>query len=181
MPGSSRQRENFRVSGVGRRASGVGLGLALLLVAACSGEVSSTTTTAPTVPDTTSTTIGVPPGFARATVLVSGTPWVVAVADTSELRSQGLMGVTDLGDLSGMLFVFEEDTEAGFWMKDTLIPLDAAFFTADGSLVDLIPMVPCADDSCPTYHAAGPYRYALEAAPGSFDAIDRPTLQVTGG
>ena len=165
--------------GVWSRVSGAGL--ALFLVAACSGEVSTTTTTAPTEPETTSTTIGVLPGFARATVLVSGTPWVVAVADTSELRSQGLMGVTDLGDLSGMLFVFEEDTQAGFWMKDTLIPLDVAFFGTGGSLVDLISMVPCADDLCPTYHAAGPYRYALEAAPGSFDAIDRPTLQVTGG
>ena len=158
-----------------------GVGLALLLVAACSGEASTTTTTAPTVPETTSTTIGVLPGFARATVLVSGTPWVVAVADTSELRSQGLMDVTDLGDLSGMLFIFDGDTEAGFWMKDTLIPLDVAFFASDGSLVDLISMVPCTEDPCPVYRAAGPYRYALEAVPGSFDAIDRPTLQVTEG
>jgi len=39
------------------------------------------------------------------------------------------MGVTDpsLDGIAGMLFVFDDDTTTGFWMKDTLIPLSIAF------------------------------------------------------
>ena len=105
----------------------------MLVVAACSGgEVSPTlaasdsstsTTTAPTA--TTSPGLS---GFATTTIIVSGSTWVVAVADDPVERAQGLMGITDLGGLDGMLFVFEDDSTSGFWMKDTLIGLDIAFF-----------------------------------------------------
>ncbi len=76
------------------------------------------------------------------------------------------MNVTDLGSLDGMLFVFPEPTTAAFWMKDTLIPLDIAFFDGGGDLVDRLTMVPCEADPCPTYPAAGTYRFALEAPAG---------------
>lgn len=109
---------------------------------------------------------------------VSGEAWTVAVADTPELRAQGLMGVTDLGDLDGMLFVFDEDAASGFWMRDTIIPLDIAFFTVDGVLVDLLHMEPCTTTACPIYQPRGEYRYAIETAVGRWDAIDQPGLVV---
>ena len=56
-------------------------------------------------------------GFALDTVRLDGAPLLVAIADTSELRRQGLMNVVDLGGLDGMLFVFEQETTGGFWMK----------------------------------------------------------------
>jgi uncharacterized membrane protein (UPF0127 family) len=96
----------------------------------------------------------------------------VAVADTPEQREQGLMGVTDLDGLDGMLFVFQADSDVGFWMKDTLIPLDIAFFGDGGGFVDLLTMQPCTADPCPTYEAAGPYRYALEAPAGDLSFVD---------
>jgi uncharacterized membrane protein (UPF0127 family) len=69
-----------------------------------------------------------------------------------------------------MLFVFPRTTTGTFWMKDTLIPLDIAFFANDGSLVDVLQMEPCPPDTpdadCPSYAAAGPYRFALEAPQG---------------
>jgi uncharacterized protein len=105
-------------------------------------------------------------------VLVGGQPWLVVLADTAAERAQGLMGVTDLGAFRGMLFVFSEDTTAGFWMKDTLIPLDVAFFAADGSLVGEEPMVPCDAEPCPVYRADAPYRYALEVPAGGFAAVE---------
>lgn len=120
------------------------------------------------------------PGFERITVLVAGAEWTVAVADTPELRAQGLMGVTDLGGLDGMLFVFPENTMSGFWMKNTLIPLDVAFFTVDGLLVDLLRMEPCTVDPCTLYHARGAYRYAIETGVGRWDAIDQPSLVIPG-
>ncbi len=111
-------------------------------------------------------------GFPTAEVTVAGDPWLVAVADTPARRSQGLMNVTGLGALDGMLFEFEQRTEAAFWMKDTLIALDIAFFDDSGALVDRFTMVPCREDPCPSYPAAGPYRYALEAPEGALAHLD---------
>jgi uncharacterized membrane protein (UPF0127 family) len=105
-------------------------------------------------------------GFETSTITVDGRELIVAVAETPDQRSQGLMGVTDLGGLDGMLFVFQADREGGFWMKNTLIPLDIVFFTADGGLVDALTMVPCVEDPCPTYRPDGSYQYALEALAG---------------
>ena len=97
---------------------------------------------------------------------------LVAVADTVETRRRGLMFVTDLGDLDGMLFVFEADTAGTFWMKDTLIPLEIAFFAASGAFVGSLAMEPCgSQDPCPTYGPGAPYRYALEAPVGSLAGL----------
>lgn len=95
----------------------------------------------------------------------------VAVADTDQKRSQGLMGITDLGDLDGMLFIWPESTTSTFWMKDTLIPLDIAFFAADGALVDNFTMVPCPDDDCPDYSATAVYKYAIEVPESGFSDL----------
>lgn len=118
--------------------------------------------------------------FGRATIVMSGERWSVAVADTPELRARGLMGITDLGDLDGMLFVFEEDTRAGFWMKDTLIALEVAFFGEDGGFVDLLTMEPCRADPCPTHTPSGAYRYAVEAPEGRLAAITDLRLDLGG-
>ncbi|MFN2485539.1 MAG: DUF192 domain-containing protein, partial [Acidimicrobiia bacterium] len=67
----------------------------------------------------------------------------VAVADEPEEWAKGLMGVDELGDLDGMLFVFSDEVLSPVWMKDTLIPLDIAFFNSEGILVDAVAMEPC--------------------------------------
>lgn len=108
-------------------------------------------------------------GVSSTTISIDGRELVVAVADTPETRGRGLMGVTDLGGLDGMLFVWEADTAAAFWMQNTLISLDIAFFSVDGSFVDRLTMEPCTADSCPLYSASGLYRYALEAPAGDLE------------
>ena len=110
-------------------------------------------------------------GFETSTITVDDRELAVAVAETPIQRSQGLMGVTDLGGLDGMLFVFQTDSAGGFWMKNTLIPLDIVFFTADGRFVDSLTMVPCVEDPCPTYRPSGAYRYALEAPAGDLALV----------
>jgi uncharacterized protein len=95
----------------------------------------------------------------------------VYVADTWSLRRQGLMGWESLPPGTGMLFVFDRDTDNGFWMKDTLIPLTIAFADADGGVHTVLDMEPCEADPCPTYEPERPYRYALEVAQGAFDDL----------
>ena len=97
------------------------------------------------------------------------------VADSEDLREQGLMGVTDahLAGYDGMLFVFEGDSNNGFWMKDTLIPLSIAFADADGAVVGTADMAPCpaGTASCPITRPGSPYRYAVEVPPGALDDV----------
>jgi uncharacterized membrane protein (UPF0127 family) len=119
--------------------------------------------------------------LASATITIDGREMVVAVADTADKRRRGLMNVTGLGGFDGMLFVWEADTGAAFWMQDTLIPLDIAFFGVGGSLVDRLRMEPCTTDECPLYSAAGLYRYAVEAPAGDLDFMTPESVLVLDG
>ena len=96
-------------------------------------------------------------------------PLTVYLADTPARRREGLMGWESLPEATGMLFVFEEEREGGFWMKDTLLALSIAFADADGELVAILEMEPCEADPCPTYDPGVAYRYALEVEQGAFE------------
>ncbi|MEX0985500.1 MAG: DUF192 domain-containing protein [Actinomycetota bacterium] len=90
-------------------------------------------------------------------------------ADTPEARAHGLMGIEDLAKDEGMLFVYGEPTQGGFWMKDTLIPLDIAFWGEDGLIHTITRMAPCdLGDDCPEYVPDEPYIAALEMNAGWF-------------
>lgn len=106
----------------------------------------------------------------------------VEVADTPEEREVGLMNRESLPADAGMIFLFDEDSVGGFWMKNTLIPLSIAFADADGTIVSILDMDPCEADPCEIYDPAVPYRSALEVNQGAFDdwgvqVGDRLTLQ----
>ena len=132
--------------------------------------------TTTTTPVSTTTTSAVPDtgdivGFDLALVTIGSQELLVAVADTPTKRGQGLMFVSEFGDVDGMLFVFDTDVNNRFFMRDTLVPLDIAFFSAGGLLVDLFDMVPCEETPCPRYQPAGLYRYALERPAGTMVGV----------
>ncbi|HEV7254462.1 MAG TPA: DUF192 domain-containing protein [Mesorhizobium sp.] len=56
----------------------------------------------------------------------------VEIADEPAERSSGLMHRESLPDGRGMLFVLDGYREAGFWMKNTPLPLDLLFIGQDG-------------------------------------------------
>ena len=55
----------------------------------------------------------------------------VEVADTPESRARGLMYRNDLPAAAGMLFIFPNETQQQFWMKNTPLPLDIVFIGKD--------------------------------------------------
>jgi hypothetical protein len=94
----------------------------------------------------------------------------VEIADSADERAEGLMGRASLGADAGMAFLWGEPIEARFWMKDTLIPLQVAFWDSAGKIVGLIEMTPCTADPCPTYGPDDPFIGAVEANTGWFTA-----------
>jgi uncharacterized membrane protein (UPF0127 family) len=105
-------------------------------------------------------------GFPVRQIDIDGQALSVAVASTSAQQAKGLGGVTSIDGVDGMLFEFSDITTTRFWMKDTLLPLDIAFFRSDGTLIDVLTMPICASDPCPTYGPSDPYRWAVEAPRG---------------
>lgn len=87
------------------------------------------------------------------------------VAGTPEQRQTGLMLRKDMPQHEGMIFVFEQPTKQCFWMKNTLLPLSAAFIADDGTIVNIEDMKPqTLDAHCSTK----PVRYVLEMNKGWF-------------
>jgi uncharacterized protein len=87
------------------------------------------------------------------------------VAATAEQRATGLMHRKEMPANEGMLFVFEQPAGQCFWMKNTLLPLTAAFVADDGTIVNLADMKPQTLDS---HCSTRPVRYVLEMNQGWF-------------
>ena len=87
------------------------------------------------------------------------------VAASPEQRATGLMFRRAMPLSEGMLFVFEQASVQCFWMKNTLLPLTAAFVADDGTIVNLADMKPQTTDS---HCSRQPVRYVLEMNQGWF-------------
>ena len=88
------------------------------------------------------------------------------VAATPSQRATGLMFRREMPQGEGMLFVFEASESQCFWMKNTLLPLTAAFVGDDGTIINLEDMKPQTTDS---HCSKQPVRYVLEMNQGWFE------------
>lgn len=90
--------------------------------------------------------------------------WLTLDADR---REEGLMWVPqrEIADDQGMLFVFPDERYLGFWMKNTITPLDVAFARMDGTIVTIHTMPPL---TLQTFPALEPAMFALEVKAGTF-------------
>lgn len=87
------------------------------------------------------------------------------VASAPVERQIGLMNRASMPQQEGMLFVFEVPATQCFWMKNTLLPLTAAFVADDGTVVNLVDMKPQTTDS---HCSSKPVRFVLEMNQGWF-------------
>jgi len=109
----------------------------------------------------------------QAALPAPGTAWVVFGADTvlaevaslPEQRDRGLMNRDSVPDGTGMLFVFPTSEERSFWMRDTYVALDVAFFDEAYAIVSIKQMEPLDETLTDSGAAAA---FALEVRQGWF-------------
>jgi len=147
-----------------RRFRGL-LALAALAVAACGSSGAAMTC------DPSGSDLG---AFDVARIGIGGVAFEAWVADTLDKQVQGFRGASPHqleslpdGTPRGMLFLFASDGFPGFVMSDTCVPLDLAFFRADGVLVETHALTPY--EAAPVFPDE-PIRYALEVNAGDLAA-----------
>jgi len=86
----------------------------------------------------------------------------VKIADSIPSLQTGLMRVHRLPPKAGMVFPFDTPVGTGFYMKNTLIPLDIAFWGPDRRIVQIFHMLPCKRDPCRLYSPDQTYIGAVE-------------------
>ncbi|MBE0484881.1 MAG: DUF192 domain-containing protein [Marinobacter sp.] len=96
------------------------------------------------------------------------------VASEDKQRQKGLMGRTHMDVNAGMLFTYQNERSAGhgFWMFQTLIPLDIGYLDRNGVIVSLKSMTPCPSSrgrDCPNYPSGQPFWNAVEMNAGYFE------------
>jgi len=96
---------------------------------------------------------------------VNGVPLRVEIASTADELARGLMHRKHLAENEGMLFDMGWTRRVSFWMKDTLIPLSAAFVLADGTITEIIDMEPL---NTTQRTSSQPVRYVIEVNRGWF-------------
>ena len=96
------------------------------------------------------------------------------LAKAPKERQKGLMGREFLAANSGMLFQYQEQQrpDHGFWMYQTLIPLDIAYLDENGVIGNIQQMKPCTSSNgarCPNYPAGVEFVSAVEMNAGFFE------------
>ena len=124
--------------------------IALLCAGACHTEAAQTPMTLPTGAVRFETPRG---------------PWVVKVeiANTDASRERGLMFRRDLPQDHGMIFVFQNTEEHGFWMHNTFLALDMIFLGEDRKVLGVVTASP-QTDTIRSVHQ--PSRYVVEVSAG---------------
>jgi uncharacterized membrane protein (UPF0127 family) len=89
------------------------------------------------------------------------------IADTPELTAKGLMYRKSIPKDYAMLFIFENEEPRGFWMKNTLIPLDIIFLNKNKEIINIAKNVPpCKQSPCKSYYSKKPAKYVVEIRGG---------------
>ena len=103
--------------------------------------------------------------FFKAPIKIDKRRAFVEVADTEFKRNYGLSNRFWIWPDNGMIFDFGKETNEGFWMKNTYVPLSIAFLDKDGVIQEIHDMQPTSEE---LITPSKPYRYAIEMKLGWF-------------
>lgn len=91
---------------------------------------------------------------------------VTEIARAPAEHERGMMFRKQMGEQEGMIFIFPQPKRTAFWMKNTLVPLTAAYIGSDGVVLELHDLKPL--DETPATAASDKVRYVLEVPEGWF-------------
>jgi uncharacterized membrane protein (UPF0127 family) len=100
-------------------------------------------------------------------VCINGTCIQADVAQTPSKRAQGLMFRKGIGEREGMLFIFDEEGQHPFWMKNMNFPLDILWVNGKKEIVDTAENVPPCGQICEDLVPEHKAKFVLEV-PGGF-------------
>ena len=96
----------------------------------------------------------------------------VEIVETPQLKLKGLSDRVDLAENRGMLFIFDKEGEYGFWMKNTLIPLDIIWLDNKRKVVFIKRSAqPCDKSICSPIYPDKPAKYVIELNAGKVGSI----------
>jgi uncharacterized membrane protein (UPF0127 family) len=154
-----------------RFAAALIIGFTFALTTACGDPYDDD----PATPTTETITGGQPMLRTVGVQLDDGETVTVEVADDTEERTKGLSGRNTLPDNTGMLFVWDDETQHTLWMDGMLFDLDMVWLDASRTVVSIdadIPTQPGVPTSELTqYHPAGAAKYAIELDAGEAAAL----------
>jgi uncharacterized protein len=107
-------------------------------------------------------------GLPTVPVQIGSEMFTLEVANTPVSRERGLMNRESMPADHGMLFVFPDEEERAFWMKNTTIPLDILYLSTDAKIVSVKQMRPLDETSVRSDGAA---KYAIELNQGTANRL----------
>jgi hypothetical protein len=98
---------------------------------------------------------------------IDGVTLTVELATTPAAQQQGLSDRDSMSVDHGMLFIFSQQAEWGFWMHEMRFPLDIIWFNANRQAVFIEQdLPPCTPTMCPVYTPPVNAMYVLEVNAG---------------
>jgi uncharacterized membrane protein (UPF0127 family) len=112
--------------------------------------------------------------YQRVNVTVNGLVLLADISVTDEQRAKGLSVKDGLTENEAMLFVFDNEAEHTFWMKDMKFPIDIIWIDSDKTIVHIEHnLQPCGYGVlCPTYKPGQDSLYVLETVSGFAEKHD---------
>lgn len=109
-------------------------------------------------------------------ITFAGVTLTVELATTPAEQEQGLSDRNSMPPDQGMLFVFSQEAQWGFWMHEMRFPLDIIWFNASRQAVFIEQnLPPCTPSACPVYTPIANAMFVLEVNAG-FAATNGVTL-----
>lgn len=142
--------------------------LAVALVSGVFGCRPTATSAPPATTNAPSKPKGTPqPKLPTITLLLGDKQMVSEIAADDRSRMMGMMFRESMGKDDGMIFVFPFAHQTSFWMKNTTVPLDAAYIDPKGTILEIHKLMPLNESSVPA--SSDQIQYVLETPQGWFE------------